>query len=142
MDASSSQTPAQALARAEDLIRQTAGVLRPRPRLEPLAGQSTSSPCLEPHDDGAQDRIVVSRAYWLREVPGAANMEIARQVMDHWQRQGHVITSTGGFQVGHPSVGGVSRPDGFILALVWSEGDRLYLAATSPCVSPDGMPQP
>lgn len=33
-----------------------------------------------------------------------------------------------------------SRPDGYLLALTWAEGDKLYPGATSTCVWPDGTP--
>lgn len=46
-----------------------------------------------------------------------------------------MVTATG--QPGHPDLEGKSTPDGYTLALVWAEGDNLYLAATSPCVVPD-----
>ncbi|MFC0555551.1 hypothetical protein ACFFHJ_32105 [Planotetraspora thailandica] len=69
-------------------------------------------------------------------------MDVARQVMARWERQGHVIVGTGGMEIGRPNIAGESRPDGFILALVWAEGDDLYLAATSPCVLPDTTPEP
>ncbi|GAA2354352.1 hypothetical protein [Nonomuraea africana] len=128
-------TQAQALARVDRLVHDTAAALTPKPRLELVASSVPFSACL---DGGkSESQIVINRAYWLRDLPKSENMSIARQVRAFWERQGHVITSTGGWQVGHPSIGGESRPDGFVLALTWSAGDDLYLAATSPCVWPD-----
>ncbi|MFB9526384.1 hypothetical protein [Nonomuraea roseola] len=133
-------TQAQALARVDQLVAETAAALSPKPRLELIQSSVPFSMCL---DEGkSENQVVVNRAYWLRDVPSSENMNIARQVHAFWERQGHVITSTGGWQVGHPSIGGESRPDEFILALTWSAGDDLYLAATSPCVWPDGTPAP
>lgn len=124
---------AQALARVEQLIRDTTAALTPVPRLDLIPYSVPPNPCAF-SNDGMPERFTVNRKYWLRDVPKAEIASIARQVMTFWQQQGHAITSTGGFEVGHPSVGGKSRPDGYTLALVWAEGDNLYLAATSPCV--------
>ncbi|MCA2185227.1 hypothetical protein [Nonomuraea cavernae] len=63
---------------------------------------------------------------------------MARKIQQHWENSGYTITSVGGFDVGHPTINGISQPDGYTLALVWTEGDGLYLAATSPCLWPDG----
>jgi hypothetical protein len=135
-------TQSAALIRVEQLIKTTAAGLTPRPNLELVPYSVAPHPCIDHEAEVPGRQISINRQYWLRDVPATANMAIARQVMDHWKQEGHAVTSTGGFDVGHPSVGGMSRPDGFILALVWAEGDHLYLAATSPCVWPDGTPQP
>ncbi|GAA0356612.1 hypothetical protein GCM10009530_02220 [Microbispora corallina] len=130
----------EALDRIGALITSTAAVLRPHPRLEPLTLFTVPGRCQA--SDGGAGRIVVSRAYWLREVPARDNVHVARQVVDEWTRQGHTLVGTGGFESGHPNVSALSRPDGFVLALAWAEGDHLYLAATSPCVRPDRTPAP
>jgi len=135
-------TQAQALTRVEQLLTSTASVLDPRPRLELNTIFPTASSCLDPGPAESSKQVVVSRAYWLRDIAAKQNIVIAHQVRDHWIQQGHVITGAGGVEAGHPNISGETRPDGFILALGWAEGDRLYLAATSPCVWPDGTPEP
>jgi hypothetical protein len=135
-------TQTQALTRVEQLLTSAASALDPAPRLELVTIFPAASPCLDPGPAESSKQVVVSRAYWLRDVPASANMAIARQVMDHWKQQRHIITGTGGLEIGHPNISGETRPDGFILALGWAEGDHLYLAATSPCVWLDGTPQP
>ncbi|MEU7892628.1 hypothetical protein AB0B45_07145 [Nonomuraea sp. NPDC049152] len=131
-------TQAEAIARVDQLIHDTAAALTPEPRLELMPISVPPSTCLDRGESEGQ--VVINRKYWLRDVPNAENMNIARQVRAYWESEGHAIISTGGWQVGHPSIGGESRPDGFILALVWAEGDDLYLASTSPCVWPNGNP--
>lgn len=134
-------TEAQALARVEQLIHDTAAVLDPRPQLELIPSSATSTRCLDPGK--SEQQVIVNRSYWLRKVPAKQqHMTIARQVRAEWERRGHLIVSTGGFDVGRPSIGGKSRPDGFNLALVWAEGDNLYLGAASTCVWRDGTPIP
>jgi hypothetical protein len=135
-------TQTQALTRVEQLLTSTASALDPEPRLESNAIFPTSSRCLDPGLAESSKQVVASRAYWLRDIPAKQHIAIAHQVRDHWIQQGHVITGTGGVEAGHPNISGETRPDGFILALGWAEGDHLYLAATSPCVWPDGTPEP
>ncbi|MBN6053728.1 hypothetical protein JYK22_17445, partial [Nonomuraea sp. RK-328] len=94
------------------------------------------SVCLD--DDKSQDQVVVSRAYWLRDVPRSDNMAISQQVRTYWEDHGHRVTSVGG--AGNPGVTGETSPDGFLMTLTWAEGDNLYLGAASPCVWPDGHP--
>ncbi|WP_344576127.1 hypothetical protein [Nonomuraea roseoviolacea] len=130
----------QALVRVDQLVHETAAALDPKPRLEVIPHSLPTSACLDPDKPAGQ--VIVNRKYWLRGLPADQNMNIARQVRSHWEREGHTILSVGGWDAGHPSIGGLSKPDGFLLALVWSEGDDLYLAATSPCIWPSGSPPP
>jgi hypothetical protein len=129
-------TQAQALTRVEQLIHDTAGALTPKPRPESIPSFTAPSSCLD--EDKSQDQIVVSRAYWLREVPKSENMAISRQVRAYWQSQGHRITASG--NATNPDLSGESYPDGFTLTLTWAEGDNLYLGAASTCIWPDGTP--
>ncbi|WP_157251385.1 hypothetical protein [Nonomuraea typhae] len=124
-------TPDQALARVDHLIRDTATVLTPMPRLELITFGTEANECPSPAAEGS---ITINRAYWLRDIPKHENLRISQQVRDHWQARGHRITGFGG--EGSPNLSGESQPDRYILALSRAEGDNLYLAATSPCISP------
>jgi hypothetical protein len=129
-------TQAEAYARVEQLIRDTASALTPKPRLELIPYGTAPAMCL---DQGADERMVrVNRSYWLREIPASENMDISRQVRAHWEGHGHHITASG--RGDNPDLSGQSQPDGFLLALSWAEGDRIYLGATSTCVWPEGTP--
>ncbi|MET7460714.1 hypothetical protein [Nonomuraea sp. NPDC005501] len=127
-------TSTQALARVEELIHDTANALTPRPRLEPIHSFEAPSPCLD--EDKSQDRVIVSRAYWLRDVPKTDNMSISRQVHTYWEAQGHHIIAGG--NTNNPDLSGTSHPEGYTLTLTWADGDDLYLGAASTCVWPDG----
>ncbi|NUW42372.1 hypothetical protein [Nonomuraea rhodomycinica] len=127
---------AQAIARAEQLIRDTADALATQPRLELIESSVAPHACLS--DDQPDGKVVVGRAYWLRDVPKSENMSISQQVRAHWEAAGHRIVASG--RAGNPDLSGESRPDGFTLTLTWAEGDNLYLGAASPCVWPDGRP--
>lgn len=118
---------AHALTRVEELIQDTTQALTPRPRLEAMPSFNAPTGCL---DDNEQ-QIVVSRAYWLRDLPAPKNMAVSSQIRAHWESRGHRITASGG-----PGLNAETRTDGFLLALVWSEGDALYLGVSSPCITP------
>ncbi|WP_157251404.1 hypothetical protein [Nonomuraea typhae] len=134
-----SRTPEdQALARVEQLIHDTAGALTHEPRLEAMPSFASPTACLD--DDQPEAQVVIARAYWLRGVPKSENLAISRQVRSYWESQGHSITGIG--RSGSPNLSGESRPDHFLLALVWAEGDDLYLGASSPCIRPGGAPEP
>lgn len=131
-------TQDQALDRVEQLIRDTATALKPRPRLELIPHGTGADDCL--HPDEPKGKVTVNRAYWLRDIPESENMNISKQVRAYWQEFGHRIVAAGG--TGNPDLSGESKPDGFTLALTWAAGDNLYLAATSPCVWPEGSAPP
>ncbi|MFI6499037.1 hypothetical protein [Nonomuraea typhae] len=128
-------TQAQALARVEQLIRDTAAALAPAPQLELIPHGTGTDICLNPNEPAG--KVNVNRAYWLHDVPRSENLSISRQVKAYWEAQGHVITGTGTGK--SPNLSGESRPDRYILGLSWSEGDKLFLEATSTCVWPEGI---
>ncbi|MEV0589527.1 hypothetical protein [Nonomuraea sp. NPDC050310] len=129
-------TQQQALARVEQLIRDTAAEVTPRPRLELVPYGTEAEEC--PSDAEANGRVTVNRAYWLRDVPRADLLRVSRQVRAAWERQGHRLIAAGDGD--NPDLSGESQPDRYTLALTWADGDQLYLAATSPCIWPDGTP--
>ncbi|MEV0588329.1 hypothetical protein [Nonomuraea sp. NPDC050310] len=100
-----------------------------------IASSVEPNACLD-GDDG----VVMSRAYWLRDVPKGRTMELSRQVQAHWRKRGYTVTAVGTGD--NPELSGESTTDSFTLALGWAEGDDLYLAATSPCVTPDAPTAP
>ncbi|MEU8108310.1 hypothetical protein AB0C18_31820 [Nonomuraea muscovyensis] len=131
-------THAQALARIEQILHETSQAISPRPRLEVLPSFNAPSGC---QGEGAsEDQIIVSRAYWLRDIPKTENMNVSRQVRDFWQAQGYRIAASG--KGGAPGLSGESQPDRFRLSLVRAAGDDLYLGASSPCIWPYGTPSP
>ncbi|MFF5212736.1 hypothetical protein [Streptosporangium sp. NPDC000396] len=135
-------TEAQALARVEQLIKETAAVIKPKPRLDLYRPSLNPNSCLDPTDGGSEDRVVMNRSYYLRDIPQDQVAEVARQVKQYWEQQGHYVqgTSPNGL-----NISGRSRPDDFLLSLAPTEDDHgivLGLAATSPCVWPNGTPEP
>ncbi|MQA98458.1 MAG: hypothetical protein GEV11_29120 [Streptosporangiales bacterium] len=134
-------TQAQAEKRIEDFAKATAEQLDPKPRLARI-NQPTSDlhNCIDPADGGSEDRIVVSRAYWLEDIPEAKNADIARQIMEYWKRQGHSIDSAEGLDENQPSIHGYTKPDDFEIGVEWSTDGSMSFGATSPCIWQDGVP--
>ncbi|MDR8413019.1 hypothetical protein MTP10_30340 [Nonomuraea sp. 3-1Str] len=128
----------EAVARVEQLVRDTAGAVSPPPRLELIESSVPPHTCLS--GDQPQGKVVVGRAYWLRDVPKGEQIALSQQISAHWQAQGHRITASG--KPGAIGVNAMSPSDGFILALTLTKEGELYLAASSPCVWPDGTPSP
>ncbi|GAA0950899.1 hypothetical protein [Nonomuraea longicatena] len=83
-------TQAQADARVQQLIRDTAGALTPKPRLELIPDGSGADRCLG--EDASEGMVHINRAYWLRDVPVSENLNLSRQVKAYRQAQGHRIT--------------------------------------------------
>lgn len=134
-------TKAQALARIEQLINGTVGAIRPKPQLDLHQPSLNDGLCLDPQDGGSEDRIVVSRSYYLRGLPTTEDVlkEVVAEVKTYWQSQGHYISGEhqNGLQLyGH------SRPEDFLITIGWAAGNVLSLGATSTCLWPNGTPEP
>ncbi|MEV8566815.1 hypothetical protein AB0436_14820 [Streptomyces sp. NPDC051322] len=126
----------------EQLIRETADALTPRPKLELYEPGSATAQCLDPTDGGSEKRRVVSRVYWLRGVGKADNQRLGQQVLHLWKKQGQLITSATGVGTDKPEIHGGSKPDDFLIALEASDNGWLSIGATSPCIWPQGTPPP
>lgn len=136
----STMTQAQALSRVEQLIKETANVITPKPRLDLDRPSLNVNGCLDPTDGGSEDRVVISRSYYLRDVPRDQVEEVAKQVKQYWEEQGHYIV---GVSINGLDISGRSKPDDFLLSLApTGNNDVLNLGVTSPCVWPNGTPEP
>ncbi|MFI6479272.1 hypothetical protein ACIBH1_15165 [Nonomuraea sp. NPDC050663] len=131
-------TQPQALSIIDKLIDQTTRTITPPPRLEALPSFSAPSGCQS--EGTSENQVIVSRAYWLREIPKDQNMAVSQQIRAFWESQGHRIVAVG--DSGNPDLSGESQPEGFKLSLTWAEGDNLYLSASSTCIWPHGTPSP
>ncbi|WP_229811469.1 hypothetical protein [Streptosporangium pseudovulgare] len=133
-------TQAQALARVEQLIKETTAVITPTPRLDLDRPSLNVNSCLDPTDGGSEDRVVIARSYYLRDIPREQVPEVARQVEQYWKQQGHYI---GAVSANGLNISGRSRPDDFLLSLApTGDDDVLNIGVTSPCVWPNGTPGP
>src|SRR4051794_36708888 len=107
-------TQAQALARVEQLINETVSVITPKPRLDLYRPSLNVNACLDATDGGSEDRIVISRSYYLRDIPRDQVGEVARQIKQHWERQGYYIETASKDGL---AVFGHSQPDDFLISI-------------------------
>ncbi|MFC6080449.1 hypothetical protein [Sphaerisporangium aureirubrum] len=131
-------TQAQALTRVEQLINGTVAALTPKPRLELDRPSLNLKKCLNPTDGGSEERVIVDRGYYLRDIPGEKIGEVARQIKEYWQRQRYSIE---GISKNGLNLTAHSKPDDFLLALGRTGDDVLLLGVSSPCVWPNGTPK-
>ncbi|WP_283133373.1 hypothetical protein [Rhizohabitans arisaemae] len=135
-------TQPQVIARLEELVQQAVAGVEPRPRLELFEPSLTPAHCLDPTDGGSEERLVLSRGYWLRDVPAGRLVEVARKIQRNWESKGYSIRSARGFEEGEPELNGFSTPDEFILAMNKSDDQTLHIGVTSTCFWPNGTPEP
>ena len=76
----STMTEAQALERVEQLIKETVEIITPKPRLDLFRPSLNTQHCLDPTDGGSEERIVVTRIYYLRDIPQDRLSHVAQQV--------------------------------------------------------------
>lgn len=129
----------QATDRVQQHIDDAVAVIEPTPRLEPES--FLDMPCDPPSDNGPLGRIVVSRGYWLRDIPPERNAEVFAAVERRWVDNGWVVLADDtDSQDAFLSV--ENRADAFRMSLSSSVDGQLSLGATSPCIWPDGTPDP
>jgi hypothetical protein len=134
-------TAEQAAAQAEQIVRETADALTPRPTLEAYLPGSTTSACLDDNNPQVSNElVVVSRTYWLRGIPESSNASIGEQVLRFWKRKGWVITNTQRVGTSQPQIDGLAKPYAFGVNLAWSSNGALSIQAVSPCIWPHGTP--
>jgi len=127
---------AAALARIEQLIKETAGAIDPEPRLELYRPSLNDAPC--DYGGDAEDRVVVRRMYYLKGIPKDRIAQASQQVQRYWRQQGHRIE---GLSADGIDAVGRSQPDGYQLALNELGDGSLGLGVTSPCVWADEEPK-
>lgn len=135
-------TGEQAIDRVEELIKDAAAQLPPASRLE-YKSATDSFPCDDPTDLGPKGRIFVERDYWVRGLPPDHLDEHFHTLQRYWTDRGYEQTRFTTFPnlVGWKMVH--TTPDGFRISLSTTGGGKsLYLRSQSPCVWPDGTPEP
>jgi hypothetical protein len=135
-------TEQQAIARAEQMLHQTAAALTPRPRLEADRPGSYTGPCLINPNDTADTRVQVTRAFWLRGISPRDNAGIGDQVLRFWKEHGYDVYQTQGVGTSAPNVFAHTPGDNFLISLEWSADGSLSIGATSPCLWRDGTAPP
>ncbi|MEU4731006.1 hypothetical protein [Streptomyces sp. NPDC023588] len=132
----------QAVARAEEIVRQAVAGLSPRPALQPGGTQGPGA-CLA--DYGTSKRAQVIHRYQLTNVPGSAAKDLLGQVRDAWAAQGYEFKTEqgkGDWTKPDPYISMRTEPDDFWMSggvgiTNASTGEGIaYITVTSPCYSP------
>lgn len=139
----------QATERVDQLIADAVAALPVRPRLTPLAANTTQ--CDDPTDLGPKGRIQVARSYWLDDLPADQDRAVYFDAAhDYWTTHGYRVLEDGRGRTVRDRDTGEVRPapmlwverdeDAFRLNLYGNAGGELSLGANSPCIWPTGVP--
>jgi hypothetical protein len=134
-------TQQHATARADQILRETAAAITPRPTLEIYQPGSGPGPCMVNPNDTSDKRVQVGFTYWLRGISTQDNTSVAQQIQRYWKHKGYGISRTSGFGKDAPNIFGVT-PDDFLISLETSANGAMSIGASSPCVWPKGTPPP
>jgi hypothetical protein len=106
-----------------------------------LQSQFKSSPCDDPTDNGRRGRLIASRGYQVAELQPDQFPQHFDAIRAWW--------GGSGFTVSHDSAHGADRTlgaenaaDGLTMSLRMKHVGELFLNASSPCVWPNGSPEP
>ncbi|HUL24701.1 MAG TPA: hypothetical protein VLW44_02885 [Streptosporangiaceae bacterium] len=133
-------TEHQAITQAEQILRDTASAITPRPTLELSRLLTDTGPCLVDPTNTADTRVQVSRAYYLRGFPRQGNASVAQQVLAYWQHKGYAISDTQRMNGDTPAIHGATSSGDFTISLDTGGDGTLTIGATSPCLWPNGTP--
>lgn len=136
--AAKTMTQAQATQRAQAILRETAAMLNPKPRLEVARVLTFTNQCLA-DIPGASQMVTVAYTYNLRDIPGSENRAIGEQIKAYWQKQGYTIQAATDLGTSQPNISGETK-DAFLISLDSNSENTLFIGATSPCVYPHGTP--
>jgi hypothetical protein len=134
-------TQPHAAARGEQIMRETAAALTPRPTLEIYKPGSGPGSCMVNPNDTSDTRVQLDLTYWLRGIPARDNSSVAQQILRYWEHKGYGISGTSHLDTEFPAIFGVT-PDDFTIALETSSNGAMSIGATSPCIWPKGTPPP
>jgi hypothetical protein len=134
-------TQQQASERAERYVRDAVSALSPTAQLE-LSGRFDDSPCDDPTDNGPKGRVIASVTYWLNDIPVDRQSDYVNALFQWWSE--HDFAALTDNRANDIYVHVENRNDGFRMAVQQTAGGpkRLSLGATSPCVWPNGTPEP
>lgn len=131
-------TQAEAERVVEDYVRQAAQALSADLRLEVIG--SSTAPCTDPSDNGPQGRVFASNRYWIRGLPRERNEQSVQAFLQWSQQQGFAIQADEWAKTKVITL--EKETDGFRMAIQESSVGDLSIGASSPCVWPNGTPEP
>ncbi|BFP52872.1 hypothetical protein SCMC78_26790 [Streptomyces sp. CMC78] len=121
----------QAERTAESLIRQAIRGVTPEPTLESFGGGVKS--CKEPSDGGSEERVTLTRNFWLKGIPRESAEDVVRKVFGNWKEAGHVVDAQPDYGRRVVAANLRSKPDDFLMQVAMGMGGQLSVGVTSPC---------
>lgn len=132
-------TGREAIARVETLIEQAVAQLPADARLE-ASRREDDFGCSDPDDGGPLGRIFVERDYWIRDLPTPYDPYF-ETLEEYWIDRGYRKARFNKRDKWWTMV--YEDDDGFYIALrTTGSGEQLYIRSQSPCVWPNGTPEP
>ena len=107
--------------------------------LETRQGMNFAS-CDDPTDGGPKDRITVSERLWIRGLPAEENEANIELMYDYWIDNGYRVLRDE--RPDKLSISVEDEEDAFRVSLRVSDQGSLSIGASSPCVWPEGTPNP
>jgi hypothetical protein len=131
-------TVKQAEQKVEDYFRQALAVLPPQAR--PKAGLIDTYECDDPTDNGPRGRMISSVDYEILDLRADDYPEYVDNLERWWRDHNFHILSDD--RPDEQSVWVENTEDGFRMRVQDNPRGELYLTVTSPCVWPNGTPEP
>lgn len=131
-------TQAEAEQRAESYVRQAVSAVAPDARLETI--MSDTAPCSDPSDSGPPGRVFASNRYWIRGLPKDQNKQNVDALLNWSEQHDFAMLSNEWDKARYITL--ENRADSFRMAIQESSQGDLSIGASSPCVWPNGTPEP
>jgi hypothetical protein len=134
-------TITEANKRSQDYLDQATNAVFPPPITKTPGTPEERGECTDPDDHGPTNRLQASREYQLAGITPADVPRYFDALRQWWQSHGFTQAfdkGTGGGRL----LDGESPSDGFRMSLQSNDVGGLYLTVASPCVWPNGTPEP
>jgi hypothetical protein len=96
--------------------------------------------CSDPTDNGPRGRVIAGISYWIRDLPKDQNETYFNTVLQYWTQHGwRVLTDS---RPDDNYIWVERNADGFRMSIQASIKGDLSIGTASPCVWPNGTPEP
>jgi hypothetical protein len=132
-------TQDEAASKIQEHIDDTLAVLSEEAELEARRGTLFAA-CDDPTDGGPRDRVTVSETFWIRGLPLEDNESNIELMYEHWTNNGYQAIHD--LRPDELFVTVENEEDAFRVSVQTSNEGSLSISASSPCVWPEGTPNP
>ena len=131
-------TREEAVDRVEQHLKQTVAQLPGSARLT-VARKTDRMPCGLWEDEDGDTRVRVEHGYWIDGIPKESNQEYFDAVSEYWADRGYRKVD---FEKRERWIMYYKDSENFTLRFATRVDGRLSIRVTSPCVWPNGTPEP